>query len=282
MMRYQYPGPSRRPAHPLRQDAPKAKALARPRPASTPSFWVIVLLSLCLAMVTTARAETYNHAPLDDILAAHVRGGGIDYDGLADDKAQLDAYLAPAADYSPGGLSRDEAMAFWINMYNAWTLKLILTKYPDLESIKELGSVFSSPWKKKFVKIGGKTLTLGEIEHKILRETYQDPRIHFAINCASRSCPPLLPEVYLAETLDAQLDEATRAFINNRDNTRIEGNKLFVSRLFKWYKDDFGGDIPAYINRYAEGPLKQAMERAKEPFKVSFMAYDWSLNVPKI
>lgn len=252
----------------------KAKALpARPR-----HLWIAVILSLLLALVTNARADAYNHAPFNDLLAAHVRGGGIDYDGLTADEAKLDAYLAPAQHYTTEGLSRTEAMAFWINMYNAWTLKLILTKYPDVDSIKDLGSIFSSPWKKRFVKIGGKTLTLGEIEHDILREQFKDPRIHFAINCASRSCPPLLPEAYRAETLDEQLDGATQAFINNNANTLVDGNRLIVSRIFKWYKDDFEGDIPGYIRKYASGSLKQALKKQKDSVDIVFMDYDWSLN----
>lgn len=254
----------------------KAKTL----PAAPRHLWVAVLLSLLLALVTNVRAEEYDHAPFNDILATHVQGGGIDYDGLSIDEAKLDAYLAPAETFSTEGLSRNEAMAFWINMYNAWTLKLILTKYPDIESIKELGSIFSSPWKKRFVKIEGKTLTLGEIEHEILRKKFKDPRIHFAINCASKSCPPLLPEAYRADTLDTQLDGATRNFINNTANTRIDGNRLSVSRIFKWYKGDFGDDIPAYIGQYATGPLKQALERLGTTADVVYMDYDWSLNTP--
>ena len=244
------------------------------------ALWTALFLGLILTLATSARAEGYNHAPFNALLADHVRGDGIDYDGLAEDASKLDAYLSPAASFSTEALSRDEAMAFWINMYNAWTLKLILTKYPDIDSIKELGSLFSSPWKKRFVKIGGKTLTLGEIEHDVLRAQYNDPRIHFAINCASRSCPPLLPEAYDAARLDAQLDEATRAFINKTDNTQVKGSDITVSRIFKWYKEDFGNDIPAYINRYATGTLKKALEKTGDSPEVTFMPYDWSLNTP--
>lgn len=263
---------------PLDQRPLRVKAKALPVPLG--HLWVVVLLSLLLAFVTSARAAEYNHAPFNDLLAAHVRGGGIDYDGLAVDEAKLDAYLAPAEAFSTEGLSRNDTMAFWINMYNAWTLKLILTKYPDIDSIKDLGSVFSSPWKKRFVMIGGKTLTLGEIEHEILRQEFKDPRIHFAINCASKSCPPLLPEAYRGDTLDAQLNKATGTFINNTANTRLDGNRLSVSRIFKWYKGDFGDDIAAYIGRYTTGPLKQDLERLGTSADIVFLDYDWSLNTP--
>lgn len=266
-----YPAP-----RPLKDRAPAI----RPARALRPALLFGLNLILILALATGARAESYDHAPLNELLAAHVRGGGVDYDGLAADKAKLDAYLAPAAHFAAGALPDDEAMAFWINMYNAWTLKLILTTYPELSSIKELGTFFSSPWDKKFVVIGGKTLSLGEIEHKILREQFKDPRIHFAINCASKSCPPLLPEAYRGETLSAQLDGATRAFINQEANTRLQGGKLTVSRIFKWYKKDFDNDIPGYVGRYATGPLKEALEKTKAPVEVTFMKYDWSLNTP--
>jgi hypothetical protein len=271
-MRQISPTPGRRPE----QSRVKAKVL----PAPPIYLWIAAFLSLLLILVTSARAADYNHAPLHELLKTHVRGGGIDYDGLSKEEAKLDAYLAPAESFSVEALSRDEAMAFWINMYNAWTLKLILTKYPDLDSIKDLGSVFSSPWKKRFVKIGGKTLTLGEIEHEILREEFKDPRIHFAINCASKSCPPLLPEAYRAATLEAQLDGATRDFINNRANTIIDSKRLTVSRIFKWYKDDFNNDIPGYVKQYAAPELKQKLKNLGNAPDVSFMDYDWSLNLP--
>lgn len=261
--------------------APRLSHVLAKRPSSPPRpLWVALLLSLLLALATSAPAAEYNHEPLNELLKAHVQGGGVDYKGLAADQAKLDAYLAPARNFSTAGLSRNEAMAFWINMYNAWTLKLILTKYPNVASIKELGTTFSSPWKKRFVEIGGKTLTLGEIEHEILRKEFKDPRIHFAINCASRSCPPLLPEAYRAATLDTQLDGAARAFINKGANTRIDGDHLFVSRIFKWYRADFGEDIPAYILKYASPPLKPALKKLGSSAKVVYMSYDWSLNTP--
>jgi hypothetical protein len=269
-------------SHPHHRYTTRNRVKVKALPAPSRYLWLAALLSLLLVLVlvTSARAEDYDHAPLHELLKTHVRGGGIDYDGLLKDETKLDAYLAPAATFSTEGLSRDEAMTFWINMYNAWTLKLILTKYPDLDSIKDLGSVFSSPWKKRFVKIGGKTLTLGEIEHEILREEFKDPRIHFAINCASKSCPPLLPEAYRAATLEAQLDGATRDFINNRANTIIDSKRLTVSRIFKWYKEDFDNDIPGYVKQYAAPELKQKLERLGNAPDVSFMDYDWSLNLP--
>ena len=245
------------------------------------SLWALLLLGLFLGILAPkAGAKGYDHAPLDALLAAHVRGDGVDYDGLAAHTATLNAYLAPARHFDPETLSRDEAMAFWINMYNAWTLKFILTKYPKIDSIKDLGSLFSSPWKKRFVKIGGKILTLGEIEHEILRVRFKDPRIHFAINCASRSCPPLLSEAYRAEILDAQLDGVTRAFINRASNTQFRGNRLLVSRIFKWYAGDFDPGIASYIKRYAQGSLKEKFEIVGNSPQISFMPYDWSLNTP--
>ncbi len=240
-----------------------------------------LILGLLLGIFAPyAGAEGFDHAPLNALLAAHVKGDGVDYEGLASHRAELDAYLEPARHFNPESLSRNESMAFWINMYNAWTLKLILTQYPDIDSIKELGSLFSSPWKKRFVKIGGKILTLDEIENDILRARFKDPRIHFAINCASRSCPPLRPEAYQAQRLDAQLDGATQAFINKESNTRFMGNRLVVSSIFKWYRADFDHEIAAYIKKYARGSLKEKFEIVGDSPTISFMPYDWSLNTP--
>ena len=253
----------------------------RPLSVASPRWYRDALIAIILSCVfftaAMVRAEGYNHAPLDALLKKHVKGPSVDYQGLKKEAAALDAYLAPARQFNGRALSGEEGLAFWINMYNAWTLKLILTKYPEISSIKDFGSVFSSPWDKEFVTIGGESLTLGEIEHKILRKEYRDPRIHFAINCASRSCPPILAEAYLPQTLEAQLDRATLDFINQDHNTRIEDGKLFVSRIFKWYKSDFK-DTLGYVRQYARGDLAKAFSQQSRSPKVVYMAYDWSLN----
>ena len=130
------------------------------------------------------------------LLKQYVKNDRVDYEGFKKDEVKLDQYLDVLEKTDSKKLSRNEQFAFYINAYNAWIIKLVLSGYPGIKSIKDLGSFFQSPWKKKLCRIDGKTLTLDDIEHKILRPRFQDPRVHFAINCASKSCPPLLSDPY--------------------------------------------------------------------------------------
>jgi hypothetical protein len=212
-----------------------------------------------------------------ELLGRYVNEGRVDYKGLKTEEARLDAYLAVLADVDPDALSRDARFAFYINAYNAWTLKLILTGYPGVDSIKDLGTLFSSPWKRKIAKIDGRPLTLDQIEHDILRPEFQDARVHFAINCAALSCPPLRSEPYEADRLDNQLNAATTAFINRTDRTYLKGDALHVSRIFKWFNEDFKPDVVSFVRRYAEGELKRRLD-GLATVKVSYLEYDWSLN----
>lgn len=160
-------------------------------------------------------------------------------------------------------LSRDEQFAFYINAYNAWTIKLILTGYPGIKSIKDLGSIFKSPWKKKIARINEDIITLNHIEHDILRPKFKDPRVHFAINCASKGCPPLRSEPYQASVLDHQLDERTQAFINDFRRNRLEQQTLYVSSIFKWFSEDFNNDVVGFFLKYAQGDLKNGWKTTK-------------------
>ncbi len=169
-------------------------------------------------------------------------------------------------------------MAFYINAYNAWTIKLILGAYPGVRSIKDLGTLFKSPWKKRIARVDGRTLTLDQIEHDILRPQFRDPRIHFAINCAAKSCPPLRSQPYTAEQLDAQLDEMAAAFINDPKNNYLEGDRLYVSAIFKWFAEDFDNDVVGFFKKYATGHLKSGLEGGQDRIRVKHLDYDWSLN----
>jgi len=158
---------------------------------------------------------------------------------------------------------------------------LILNNFEDGQppaSIKDIGSFFSKPWSIKFVKIGGKVYTLDNIEHDILRPDFKDARVHFAVNCASKSCPPLIPVPYSGATLDQQLDASTTAFINNEQENRLEGSTLFVSSIFKWFKEDFDNNPVEFFEKYAQGTLKQKLTSQKGRIKVKYLDYDWSLN----
>lgn len=212
------------------------------------------------------------------LLKKYVKDGVVDYQGFKNEESQLDQYLKVLENTKSGKLSRNEQFAFYINAYNAWTIKLILSGYPGIKSIKELGSIFKSPWEKKFARINGDVVTLDHIEHDILRPTFKDPRVHFAINCASKGCPPLRPEPYRGDLLDRQLDEMAKAFINDPSRNHLEGKTLYVSRIFKWFKEDFENDIVGFFQKYAHRDLKKELDSGAGEIKVKYLGYDWSLN----
>lgn len=237
----------------------------------------ILLLSFTLG-------ETYNaHADVDDsiwgdLLSEYVQGGMVDYRGFKKDEVRLDQYLQVLEHASPGDLPPKEQLAFYINAYNAWTIKLVLGGYPGIRSIKDLGTIFSSPWKKEICRIDGQVLSLDDIEHGIIRPRFKDPRIHFAVNCASRGCPPLASQPYQGAILNRQLDAAVKAFVNDPSRTRLNGNDLYVSMIFKWYAVDFKQGVLPFILGYAEGSLRQALIARGNRIRVKFLYYDWSLN----
>jgi hypothetical protein len=213
-----------------------------------------------------------------ELLKKYVRDGKVDYAGFKTEEAKLNQYLKVLEKIDPDSLSRDEQYAFYANAYNAWTIKLILSGYPGVTSIKDLGSLVQSPWKKEIVRIGGEVTSLDHVEHDILRPRYKDPRVHFAINCAAKSCPPLRPEPFSGNILDRQLDDSTRSFINDPESYRLEDNELYVSRIFKWFSEDFNEDVFGFFLKYATGNLKKELEAKSDRIKVKYLQYDWSLN----
>jgi hypothetical protein len=217
---------------------------------------VVLVLGWVLAAASGARAEAVDYGTYAELLQAHVRDGVVDYAGFKADEARLDDYLARNGRVNPESLSREDRFAYYINAYNAWTIKLILTGYPGVKSIKDLGGLLQSPWKKPFVKIDGRTLTLDEIEHSILRPQFKDARVHFAIVCASKGCPPLIAQPYRGAVLDDRFE---------------------VSSIFKWFGEDFGNLFDFYI-RYAQGDLKQALQSGRDRIRIGYLDYDWSLN----
>jgi hypothetical protein len=242
-------------------------------------FLTVLSFFLATGLVSTSWASfTVDNSVYAALLKKNVKEGVVDYQGFKNEESKLDQYLKVLEKTASGKLSRNEQFAFYINAYNAWTIKLILSGYPGVKSIKEFGSIFKSPWKKKLARIDGDTVTLDHIEHGILRPTYKDPRVHFAINCASKGCPPLRSEPYRGDLLDEQLDEMARAFINDPSRNRLEGKTLYVSRIFKWFKEDFGNDIVGFFQEYAQGELKQELDSSREEIKVKYLSYDWSLN----
>ena len=202
----------------------------------------------------------------------------MNYTGFKKDEERLDQYLKILENTDPEKLPRNEQYAYYVNAYNAWTIKLILSDYPGVKSIKDFGTILKSPWQKRWVRINGETITLDEVEHEILRPRFKDPRVHFAINCSAVSCPPLRPEPYRGRTLDQQLDDSTRSFVNDESRYRLDGNNLFVSRIFKWFSEDFSDGALEFYLKYAQGDLKEKLAARKGTLKVKYLHYDWSLN----
>jgi len=254
------------------------------------------------ALAAPARAQDFDssHAAWTALLRKHVRlqrGGQatqVAYAAFMADRAALKAYLAslsavPAARFA--GWPRAERQAFLINAYNAFTVELILTRYPDLKSIKDLGSLFSTPWKPKWVPLLGAQVSLDDIEHAMLRQrgAYDDPRVHFGVNCASIGCPALREEAFVAARLDAQLDEQALRFMSDRTRNRYnpQRGRLELSKIFDWFGEDFRlghrgvASLAAFAARYAE-PLADApadRERIRAgTVDIAFADYDWSLN----
>jgi hypothetical protein len=223
-------------------------------------------------------AESVDNRIYAELLHKYVRDGIVDYEGFQSQETLLDQYLSILEKVDPMNLSRKSRFAFYVNAYNAWTIKLILSKYPHIQSIKDIGSFFKSPWKRKLCRINGDIITLDDIEHNILRPQFRDPRVHFAINCASASCPPLRSEPYVGESLNEQLDDAVEKFINNPQRNRMEGTTLYLSKIFKWFPEDFGDDVLDFILQYAKGDLRSDIELNRDILKVKYLDYDWALN----
>ena len=226
-----------------------------------------------------------------------LRGGQasqLRYAGMAADRPALQAYLASLSavgETAFSGFSRAQQMAFLINAYNAFTVALVLTRYPALRSIKDLGSLLSNPWKPKWIPLLGQTLSLDDIEHGRLRARgrYDDPRIHFAVNCASIGCPMLREEAYAADRLDAQLAEQTRRFLADRTRNRWEAGRgrLLVSKIFDWYGEDFRlghqgiTSLPAFLAAHADLLADAQTDRTSirgGQAPIAFLDYDWALN----
>lgn len=237
-------------------------------------YFVAVMLSLMPSMVC---AETFSHNRWDAVLQEFVDDSGfVDYAGLKANPSELQAYVTELAQESPDNapgrfLSMDDELAYWINAYNALTLKNVIRYYP-IKSVRDAKSLYGFFLRDTHV-VGGKKMTLNTIEHKIIRKRFKEPRIHFAVNCASIGCPRLERGAFRAETLDADLDRLTREFVDSAKHVRVEGDTLWVSKILDWYGKDFG-DVSTYLARYAT-PEKAKQMKNKS---LRFIEYDWSLN----
>jgi Protein of unknown function, DUF547 len=283
--------------------SPRAHTLAAPLAAPNRRRWLLAAgLMLLAGTAAQAQAQSFDHshAAWTALLKKHVvlLGGGkasqLRYAGMATDRAALQAYTAslsavPQAAFD--SFSKAQQQAFLMNAYNAFTVELILTRYPKLQSIRDLGSLLTKPWSIKNIALLGDTVTLDNIEHDMLRKRgrFDDPRVHFAVNCASVGCPMLREEAFVGDRLEAQLEEQTRRFMADRSRNRYNSSsgKLELSKIFDWYGDDFKlghkgiASLPAFAARYAD--LLADAPADREAIKgmqsgVAFLDYDWKLN----
>jgi hypothetical protein len=248
-----------------------------------------VILAIVLAIPAHAAATPcptidHDHVTWNAILGRWVRGGDVAYAALQrEGRTSLWRYLdelsATCAQHYERW-SREQRLAFWINAYNAFTVELILDHYP-VESIRRIGWLPGAAFRKAFIPMAGLRggeVSLNDIEHRTLRADFREPRIHFALVCASRSCPPLRGEAYRASNLDRQLDDQARTFLRDTSKNRFDPatSTLSLSRIFDWFRADFeaaAGSLPAYVARYMDDP------RVSRPdVEVEFLEYDWSLN----
>lgn len=239
------------------------------------NFWLLLLTFFSHPL----QANPPSHAALTELLQKHVAADGkVSYKGIIRDSLQLNHYLNQLRDNPPQkSWSRDDQLAYWINAYNAFTLQLIIRHYP-LESIKDIGSKIKipfihTPWDMKFIRIGRQQYDLNNIEHEILRGNFKEPRIHFALVCASVSCPKLLNKAYTGNRINQQLDQQAREFINDRSRNRISPYSAQLSQIFNWFQGDFthNGTLVEYINRYSRVKLNKNVS-------ISYLNYNWDLN----
>ena len=244
------------------------------------TMFVAALMLLSSVFVLAAAPNEVDHSTFDKLLKKHVNEKGqVNYKGFKKDEKEFNGYLEMLSKNPPAASwSKNEQMAYWINAYNAYTIRLILDHYP-VKSIKDIGSSIqipfvTTPWAAKFFSIGGEKMSLDNIEHGTLRKKYDDPRIHFALVCASMSCARLRNEAFTAARLDAQLDDQGRDFVNNPAKNNISPGKAQLSKYFDWYKGDWtknGQSVAKWVNRYSKTKID-------EQTPVTFLDYNWKLN----
>lgn len=242
----------------------------------------LIVLALAWAALP-AQAFDHSHAAWDALVRKHVvllPGGNasqVRYAGFAGERGALKSYLDSLSGIGRAefdGWPKNERKAFLLNAYNAFTVEKVLTRYPGIRSIWDFGKIFGNPFKDRFFALFGGTFTLDGIEHGLLRRpgAYDDPRIHYAVNCAAVGCPMLREEAYVAARLEAQLDEQALRFLSDRTRNRYRDGRLEVSRIFDWFKQDFGPP-EKYFARYA-----RALAFPGGPVPIDFLDYDWALN----
>jgi hypothetical protein len=255
----------------------------------------VVVGLAALTMSTSALAETIGGdiATFDGLLAHYVVMGGdgvtrVDYGrwkAASPDVAVLNQFIQSQSTTAPSRLSKPEQLAYWANLYNAITLKVIIDAYPvaSIRDIKSKGvwldpKAFTGPWVEKRVTVEGREVSLDEIEHAILRPMFKDPRVHYSVNCASFGCPNLRNVAWKADTLEADLDAAARSYVNHVRGAKINDGALMVSSIYKWFRVDFGGTdagVIAHLKTFATPELAKKLDGVKA---IATDTYDWALN----
>jgi len=249
------------------------------------SFGLTMAWALCVGSLALAQTAEFDqtHRAFDQVLKTRVNDALVDYQALKADRQTLDLYLQEVASVAEPDFKRwsePQQLAFLINAYNAYTLQLIVDHYP-VKSIKDIGSFFKGPWDQPVVLLFGRTLTLNNLEHDIIRKDYPDPRIHFALVCAALGCPPLRDEAYLAARLDEQLDDQARQFLATPAKNRVDAatRTVHLSPIFKWYGEDFEkkhGSVLTALQPY--WPKTPAAPATGDGYRIRYTDYDWSLN----
>ena len=255
-------------------------------------------LSLILVLLPFSVMANFDHGEWDELLKQNVivlagaTATQVNYDGMMADRSKLRGYLTSVAEVDRQVFENWEhpiQLAFLINAYNAWTVELVLTEYPDIDSIKDIGFLFSSPWRKDIVSLFGQQVSLDDIEHEMIRgwNRYQEPRIHFAVNCAAIGCPSLRAEAFRGEILGQQLEENTRLFLSDNSRNYFSNGRLYISSIFDWYEEDFEkawkgiNSVSEFLLPYAEvlglDDGSKSLLR-DENIPIRYLRYDWDLN----
>jgi hypothetical protein len=246
-------------------------------------FHLAVTVMLCSLAVRAAEFD-HHFVRLNHVLSAHLKDGRVDYAALKKDSRELNAALDEMAAVQRSDFSRwteRQQVSFLINLYNASTLRLIVSHYP-LKSIKDIGNILRGPFKQPAVRLFSETTTLEYIEHELLRKNYREPRIHFALVCAAKGCPSLRNEPYVASKLNEQLEDQGRTFLSATEKNRFDAHRrvLYLSPIFKWFHEDFekpSGSVLKFVTPFFPPQLRAQLESAG-PVAIRYTDYDWSLN----